>query len=76
MKLHGSLQTNLESAILSSRRLRGRVVYSDTLIHWSDLLAHAWWEIGNTPAPAAFILTQLAKDLEAELGMRRDAGPA
>lgn len=71
MKLHGSLQANLEGAILSARRLRGRVVYSDTLAHWSDLLAHAWWEIGRTPAPGRFILMQLAKDLEAELATQK-----
>ena len=70
MKLHGSLQANLEGALLSATRFRGRVVYPDTIAHWSDLLAQAWWEIGRTTGPATSILTQLAKDLDAELAAR------
>jgi len=41
MELHGSIVQNLASAVQSARRLRGHPVHSDTLDHWSDLLAHA-----------------------------------
>jgi hypothetical protein len=78
MKLHGSLQTNLENALLSVTRFRNRPVYPETVAHWSDLLAHAWWEIGNTSTPSAPNLTRLARELEAELAdrNRRDRSDA
>jgi hypothetical protein len=70
LKIHGSLQTNLEAAIESARRYRTRPVYPQTVAHWSDLLAHAWWKLGAESLPDAANLTRLAKELEAELAAR------
>ena len=70
MKLHGSLQTNMEGAVMSARRHRGRPVYPQTVAHWTDLLAYAWREISMTSALRAADLTHLAKVLEAELAVR------
>jgi hypothetical protein len=36
--LHGSLVENLEAAVDSAQRLRGRRIYPQTLQFWSDLL--------------------------------------
>jgi len=41
MELHGSLASNLQMAIDSSKRLRGRPVHRDTLAFWSDLIGEA-----------------------------------
>lgn len=41
MKLHGTLAANLEDAIASAERHRGRRVYSDTVDYWAALLNHA-----------------------------------
>jgi hypothetical protein len=73
MKLHGSLQTNLEGALMSARRHRDRPVYPQTLAHWNDLLAYARREIGLTSAPAAAVLSRLATDLEAEIAARESS---
>jgi len=70
VKLHGSLQTNLEGALLSARRHHDRPVYPQTLAYWTDLLAYAWREIPLTSMPVATVLTKLARDLDAELATR------
>jgi len=64
MELHGSIVNNLTSAIQSARRLRGHPVHSDTLDHWSDLLAHARQALadGSTEPTQALIA-----DLENQL---------
>lgn len=41
MKLHGSIIDNLNDALASARRLRGRPVYQDTLTYWRDLVQEA-----------------------------------
>jgi hypothetical protein len=41
MKIHGSILANLQGAITSAARLRGKPVYRDTLVHWTDLLSEA-----------------------------------
>jgi riboflavin synthase alpha subunit len=41
MQLHGTVQTNLEAAVRSARRLRGHPVHGDTLAYWTDLLHQA-----------------------------------
>lgn len=41
MEVDDSLVNNLTSAIQRARRLRGHPVHSDTLDHWSALLALA-----------------------------------
>jgi len=70
MELSGTLQTNLEAAVLSARRHQGRPVYSDTLSFWKALAAHAWQRIGSETGPDASVMTRLVRDLEAELAIR------
>ncbi len=41
MDIHGSLDTNLPSAIASARRYRGHPVHAETIAFWSELLQHA-----------------------------------
>ena len=41
MELHGSLASNLQMALESSKRLRGHPVHRDTLAFWSDLIGEA-----------------------------------
>lgn len=67
MELHGSISSNLTSAVNSARRLRGHPVHADTLGHWSDLLHHARRELaeGSTESIQLLIL-----DLEKELAER------
>jgi hypothetical protein len=38
MLIHGTIIQNLESAIASATRLRGRPVYGETLAHWNAVL--------------------------------------
>jgi hypothetical protein len=68
MQLHGTIVNNLTSAIQSARRLRGHPVHSDTLDHWSELLAHARHarDKGSTEPIETLIL-----QLENELAERR-----
>jgi len=72
MKLHGSLQANLEAALLSARRLRGQRVYPDTLAYWIALAAAAWSEVAASSGPQSSILTRLAADLDIEIAAHRD----
>jgi hypothetical protein len=61
VKLHGSLTTNLQIALQSARRLKGRPVHKDTLAFWAELLAHGRAEIRSRSASdAAEIETLLA----------------
>jgi hypothetical protein len=41
MELHGSLASNLQMAIESSKRLQGHPVHRDTLMFWLELVAEA-----------------------------------
>lgn len=38
MKIEGTIQANLLSAIVSSRRLRGQRVHKDTIAYWHAIL--------------------------------------
>lgn len=67
MELHGSIVNNLTSAIQSARRLRGHPVHSDTLSHWSDLLAHARHALADGSTEP---IQTLVADLENELAER------
>ena len=71
MEIHGSLQSNLEAAILSARRLKGQHVYPDTLAHWVELATYAWREASAKSGPESAILTRLAADLESEISSRK-----
>jgi hypothetical protein len=70
MKLHGSLQSNLEGAVLSARRHREREVYAQTIAYWTDLLVLARSELTLTLGPRSTAITKLASELEAELAAR------
>jgi hypothetical protein len=64
MELHGSIVNNLTSAIQSARRLRGHPVHSDTLDHWSDLLAHARQALAEGSAePIQALVAELQNEL-------------
>ena len=71
MKLHGSIEGNLISAIRSARRFRSRPVHSDTLGHWSHLLEHAGREVASGAAFPREPLKQLMAELETELAQRK-----
>ena len=67
MDLHGSIATNLSSAVQSARRLSGHPVHADTLSHWTDLLHHARRELA---AGSSEGLQSLILELETELADR------
>jgi hypothetical protein len=71
MKLHGSTEGNLISAIRSASRLRERPVHTDTVRYWSDLIKHARGEISSCAALPSESLKRLIADLELELARRR-----
>ncbi|HJR83332.1 MAG TPA: hypothetical protein VJ775_05350 [Sphingomicrobium sp.] len=70
MKLHGSTEGNLMSAIRSASRLRGRPVHADTLKFWSDLLRHARDELSSWAGLPPESLKRLVAELEVEVGRR------
>ena len=53
MVLHGTLIDNLEAALKSARRYRGKSVYSDTINHWNALLEHSRGMLDVAPDPDA-----------------------
>lgn len=71
MKLHGSTEGNLISAIRSASRLREQPVHADTVRYWSDLTKHARGEIASCAAFPSEALKRLVADLELELARRR-----
>jgi hypothetical protein len=70
MKLHGSIEGNLMSAIRSASRLRGRPVHADTLKYWSDLVRHARDELTAQSDISPESLPRLLAELESEIGRR------
>jgi hypothetical protein len=71
MKLHGSTEGNLISAIRSAGRFRDRPVHTDTIKFWSDLVLHARTELSSTAALPANGLKHLISELELEIARRR-----
>lgn len=67
MKLSGTLEANLEAAIVSARRLRGKHVYADTLTYWRGLSGIAWAGVEGKTGAAAANLKRLASELDKEL---------
>lgn len=69
MKLHGSTEGNLISAVRSASRFRGQPVHRDTVHFWADLVAHARNElsIGNF---ASDHTQRLLLELEREVNRR------
>jgi hypothetical protein len=67
MEIHGSLASNLASAVQSARRLRDHPVHPDTIAHWTKLLYYARREIA---AGSSEPILPLLLDLEQELAER------
>jgi hypothetical protein len=67
MDLHGSIKSNLASAVQSARRLRGHPVHPDTIAHWELLLDHARRAVANGSIEPVRVLIA---ELEHELGDR------
>jgi hypothetical protein len=70
MKLHGSTEGNLLSAIRSANRLRERPVHADTVKFWSDLILHARGELSSCAALHSEALKGLIAQLELEVARR------
>ena len=70
MKLHGTIVENLESALQSARRHRGKPLYSDTVAYWIDLVNHSRASLDVTPH--ADSVRRLIAALEIELAERGD----
>jgi hypothetical protein len=70
MRLHGSTEGNLLSAIRSAGRLREQPVHADTLKYWSDLIRHARDEMMSSAFPPEPVKELIAR-LEQEIRQRR-----
>jgi hypothetical protein len=70
MKLTGSLESNLQAAILGVRRHRGQSVYPETMSFWNELVAYAWRYVGSASTPDTKIVTHLVQELEREIAAR------
>ena len=68
MNLHGTLLANLQSALDSARRYRGKPLYRDTLSYWIDLVGHA--RHAADAEPDAEAVRRLIGLLEIELADR------
>jgi hypothetical protein len=73
MKLHGSTEGNLLSAIRSASRLRERPVHADTVKFWSDLIVHARSELSACATMQPEALKGLIAQLELEVERRQRA---
>ena len=69
MRLHGSTEGNLLSAIRSASRLRAQPVHADTLKYWSDLIGHARDELMSAAFPPEPVRELIAR-LEQEIRQR------
>ena len=70
MRLHGSTEGNLISAIRSATRLQAQAVHADTLKYWSDLARHARDELSSRTALPSDPVRRLVADLELAIGQR------
>lgn len=70
MKLHGSTEGNLISAVRSAGRLRECSVHPDTVKFWSDLILHARNELSEVAAFQMKEREQLISQLELEVARR------
>lgn len=70
LRLHGSTEGNLLSAIRSASRLREQPVHADTLQYWDDLLRHARDELVAQAAMPPKPLVSLISRLEDEIRQR------
>ena len=64
MDLYGTTESDLTSALISARRLRGHPVHPETLGHWSDLLQHAREEMEpDSVEPINLLVVELEREL-------------
>ena len=70
MKIEGSIQANLMSAIVSSRRLFGQRVHRDTIAYWHSILEQGR---RNTAPPFGDDVASLVNELELQLAQFSDA---
>ncbi len=77
MQLHGSLVDNLESALQSARRHRGKPIYADTIGYWTNLLGFSRDCLDVTPNPdgARRLIASLEAELAERAGAPREARP-
>jgi hypothetical protein len=71
MELQGSLIDNVQAALVSAKRHRGKLVYAETLQFWREILAIAQGQVGTFVDGDTSALTQLASELESEINGRR-----
>lgn len=71
MKLDGTVEKNVISAIRSARRFRGQPVHADTILHWQRILETAQSELGCDSSPDQQPMRQLIVELTAELASRK-----
>jgi hypothetical protein len=64
MELHGSLINNLEAAVQSARRLRGKAVYPQTVQFWTELLVATRQALANMIDRDSLTTQLLADQLE------------
>jgi hypothetical protein len=67
MELHGTLASNLQMALDSSKRLRGHPVHRDTLAFWSDLTGEARARRAAGEDPDGSDVERLIAELEAAI---------
>jgi len=71
MELHGSLASNLQLALGSSRRLRGHPVHRDTLAFWSELISEARARRAAGRVPDDPELDRMISDLETAISFAK-----
>lgn len=64
MMIEGSLRSNLQAAVASAKRLRGRPVHDDTIEYWRRLLEYGRRNSGQALCEP---VTDLVAELETEL---------
>jgi hypothetical protein len=73
VQLHGSLVSNLEAAIDSAIRHRGKRLYPDTVQHWRGLAQYAEHVLSTGDVPDSAAIRRLAERLTAELAPKQIA---
>jgi hypothetical protein len=70
VRLHGSLVSNLEAAVDSALRHRGKLLYPDTLQHWGGLTRYAEKVLRTKIDTDSAAVRRLTDKLIAELARR------
>jgi hypothetical protein len=70
MELDGSLVRNLEAALASAKRLRGKRVYPDTVSYWLELVRYARGALDSRRTREMAEVRRLSEQLMAEIDRR------